>query len=265
MLTALRSKVHRFLEGRGYRLERVPVAIGAVGTPRRDLSDSYQLLAGLGLDPGTIIDVGAAGGTPELLAAFPRAGVVMYEPLEEFQSDLQRVLVSRHSALVAAAAGPVSGTTTFYVHPNQLEGSSAYQETMGEVADGIARTVPTVRVDSSFDREEFPGPYVLKIDVQGGELDVLRGCDGILAETAALCLEVSLFSFMKDAPQFTEVIDVVADLGFVAWDIVPGWTRPLDGALGQVDIVFVPVDSPLRKDHAFATEEQFRQLNGLHA
>jgi len=262
MLSSLRSRVHGLLESRGYRVERVGPTAGLVGPPRRELGQSYLQLARLGARPATVIDVGAASGTPELLNAFPQAGLVMFEPLEEFRHPLVEIAATRSAAIIEAAAGPEAGSITFHVHPDQLEGSSSLQETMGDYADGVARTVPMVRVDEAFDRTAFPGPYLLKIDVQGAELSVLAGCTGILPETMAICLEVSLFSFMKGAPQFTEVIHAVADHGFVAWDIVPGWTRPLDGALGQVDILFVPKDSPLRHDHSFATAEQYRQLTG---
>ena len=261
MVTRIKAAIHGLLNMLGLRLERIDRGGGLVGRPRRELGDSYRLLHELGIRPRTVIDIGAAGGTPELMSAFPDAGVVLVEPLTEFVDDLEGIARSRHSVIIQAAAGGASGSMTFNVHPDQLEGSSALEETMGSFADGVARTVPVVRVDEAFDRSAFPGPYLIKIDVQGGELIALEGCSDLLSQTDALCLEVSLFSFMKGAPQFTEVIEVVAGLGFVAWDIIPGWTRPLDGALGQIDIVFVRADGPLRSDHSFATAAQFAQLH----
>jgi hypothetical protein len=43
---------------------------------------------------------------------------------------------------------------------------------------------------------------------------------------------------------------------FVVYEIFDARTRPLDGALAQVDILFVREDGPLRKQHKYATEEQ---------
>ena len=40
------------------------------------------------------------------------------------------------------------------------------------------------------------GPYLLKIDVQGAELDVLEGAQNLLKDTEAVVLEVSMFGFM---------------------------------------------------------------------
>jgi len=48
--------------------------------------------------------------------------------------------------------------------------------------------------------------------------------------------------------------------GFVAFDIILGWNRPLDNALGQVDIVFVKEDGCFRKDHSFATIDQMERM-----
>jgi FkbM family methyltransferase len=229
------------------------------------VSDSYRLLAQLGVAPTTLLDIGAAGGTPELFAAFPDAGLVLFEPLAEFRGDLDRILATRRGILVEAAAGPEAGETVFHVHQDQLEGSSLLQESMGAFADGDARHVRLVRVDDVVPQDGFGGPYLLKVDVQGAELQVLAGCTGILPETVAICLEVSLFEFMRGTPGFATVIATLADLGFVVWDITGGWTRPLDGALGQVDIVFVPEGSPLRASQSFATEEQYRAMRGTTA
>lgn len=260
MLTSFRAGLRSTLESRGFRIERIPETGSLVGAPRRDLKDSYLLLHDLGIHPATIIDVGAASGTPELMEAFDSAAVVMVEPLQEFQRDLSSISSLRKSVVIYAAAGSHTGSTTFFVHADSLEGSSTLQEAMGEFADGESRTVPLVRLDEAFDRNEFPGPYFLKIDVQGGELEVMAGATGLLNETLVVALEVSLFSFMKNGPQFTEVVRVMDAYGFVAWDIIPGWTRPLDKALGQVDIIFVPKDSQLRANHSFATKEQYETL-----
>ena len=262
MMTKIKAFTLGVLYRCGLHIERVNRGGEFVGRPRRELGESYQLLYELGIRPKTVIDIGAASGTPELMAAFPDARLVLVEPLTEFADQLDHIAQTRPSIVVQAAAGAVSGSVTFHVHPDQLEGSSALEETMGVFADGVPRTVPVVRVDEAFDRSEFPGPYVIKIDVQGAELIALEGCAELLDSTDVLCLEVSLFSFMKEAPQLAEIVAKLASLGFATWDIIPGWTRPLDGALGQVDMVFVPETSHLRSDHSFATAQQYEILTG---
>jgi hypothetical protein len=41
------------------------------------------------------------------------------------------------------------------------------------------------------------------------------------------------------------------DHGFVAYDIHLALNRPLDGALAQIDIVFVKEYGPFRRDHSW--------------
>ena len=68
----------------------------------------------------------------------------------------------------------------------------------------------------------------------------------------AIALEVSLFEFMNGAAQIGEVLSFMKEYNFVPYDIVLGWNRPLDNALGQVDVVFVKEDGFLRKSHSYS-------------
>lgn len=98
--------------------------------------------------------------------------------------------------------------------------------------------------------------------MQGAELDVLEGAKLTIAETEAVILEVSFFEFMQGAPVFYDVVHYMKMKGFAAWDILPGWNRPLDDALGQVDIVFVKENGIFRKDHSYSTVEQLKAQFG---
>ena len=71
-----------------------------------------------------------------------------------------------------------------------------------------------------------------------------------------------MFEFMQNSPQFHDVIFYMKQRGFVAFDIIPGWNRPLDNALGQVDIIFVKENGSFRQDHVYATVEQLKSIFG---
>jgi len=47
---------------------------------------------------------------------------------------------------------------------------------------------------------------------------------------------------------------------FVVYDIYEGHTRPMDGALAQIDITFVKENGLFRKSHIYTTPEQRKQL-----
>lgn len=246
-------KIKQFLKAiinkLGYKITKVY----GERTPRNNLSESYSLLYSLGFRPNTIIDVGVAKETPELYRAFPDSFVLLVEPLREFETELKRILKKYRGLYLIAAAGSETREVTFNVHPHHLDGSSLYKETMGTNADGYERTVPMIAIDEVIKEKELDGPYPIKVDAQGAELNVLDGCQQTLRDTEVVVLEVSMFQFMKDAPQFHDVVLYMKERGFVAYDIILGWNRPLDNALGQIDVVFVKESGKFRENHSYAT------------
>ena len=64
-------------------------------------------------------------------------------------------------------------------------------------------------------------------------------------------LEVSLFQFVEGGPELHNVVAFMKAKGFVAYDMFGGHTRPLDGALAQVDIVFVKERGVFRTSHVY--------------
>jgi len=133
---------------------------------------------------------------------------------------------------------------------------------MGIEADGQETTVPMISLDDIVKEKSLCGPYLIKIDTQGSELDVLDGFRESLPKTEVVVLEVSLFEFMKGAPQFYDVVHYMKQRRFVAYDIILGWNRPLDDALGQVDIVFVKENGFFRESHSYSTIEQLKNIFG---
>lgn len=227
---------------------------------RATIGESYSLIAELGFQPKTIIDVGVASGTPELYRAFPNSYFLLIEPIKEFETDLISILNQYNGSYVLAAAGSNSGQVTFNMHKNHLEGSSLYKESMGPDADGLEVMVPMIKIDDIIEKKQLDAPYLIKIDVQGAELDALEGAQKTLLNAEVVALEISLFKFMEGAPQFFDVISYMKERDFVVYDIIPGWTRPLDNALGQVDIIFVKDTGMFRQNHAYATVEQLKTL-----
>ena len=141
---------------------------------RTTMAESYALMRGLGFRPKTVVDVGVAKGTPDLHSAFPESYLLLIEPLAAFEPHLISALRGRRDSYVLAAAGASAGTATIHVH-DDLEGSSLYKETMGPEADGLETAVPQVTIDNILKEKGLGGPLLIKVDVQGAELDVLRG------------------------------------------------------------------------------------------
>lgn len=235
-----------------------------LGPDRDSLDGVLRQISEAGFAPATVIDVGAAVGlfTRTCHAVFPRANYLLIEPLEEYLPSLMKV--SRdipRTRFELAAATASEGSTTFNVHSDLL-GSSLYHETEeGSDVNGTPRQVHTIRLDQWVEKQGGMSPYLIKIDVQGAELDVLEGGQAILANTAVAILEVSLFRFFQRGPVFHDVLEYMKARGFVPYDFLGLQYRPIDDALSQVDVVFVKEEGLLRQIHSYATPEQRRRQN----
>ena len=64
-------------------------------------------------------------------------------------------------------------------------------------------------------KARLQGPFVLKADVEGAELEVLAGATEVLAETELVLLELSLFELVPGTPQLHEVVALMHQHGFV--------------------------------------------------
>ena len=89
---------------------------------------------------------------------------------------------------------------------------------------------------------------MLKVDAQGYELEILKGATETLPAIEAILLEVSTIEINVGSPLLHDVVGFLKTLGFVAYDILQIHRRPLDGALNQVDFIFVREQSLLIAD-----------------
>ena len=228
---------------------------------RATMAGALRQLAARGLAPRTVLDVGAAYGDWSRAAAgtWPESRFVLAEPLAEYRTALERSVeeLGARAKYVESAVGAEGGETVLHVHPD-LVGSSTRPE------QGIAaeqRTVPVARLDDLVRDVRAEPPFLLKLDVQGAEIDVLRGAETTLRSCEAIVLEALLFEFYAGCPLFADVVAELGRRGFALYDAVDLAYRPLDGALAQADLLFVPAEGLLRRDHRFATREQRRALD----
>jgi len=245
--TAIKRCVRKCVNKLGYEIRK-----SSPSPVRQSISQSYALLSGLGFKPHTVVDVGVAEGTFELYREFPNSYFLLIEPLKEFEPNLKSILREYRGSYVLAAAGSENRQGVITIPTSFPEGASLLKEPMDDVrADMHERTIQIVRIDDIVEQEKVEGPYLIKADVHGVELDLLDGCPRALQNAEVVVLEVSMFEFKKGAPQFYDVVAYMKDHGFVAYDIHLALNRPLDGALAQIDIVFVKEYGPFRKDHSW--------------
>ncbi|MDQ8027716.1 MAG: FkbM family methyltransferase [Brevundimonas sp.] len=223
-------------------------------TPNRDFDGFVAHLGKLGHTFRTVIDVGVAHGTPGLYNSTKGAQLYLVEPVPACAPILAEYARTLGAKTFNVAAGAEDGVLRFNVH-SDISGSSAFDQWEGARLDGETVEVPMRRLDSIIE-QPIARPCLLKVDTQGAELMVLEGASGILDQIDVIIVECSFHQFRHGAPEFNEIVIRMNELGFACYETLEGHYRALDNALAQVDLVFVPFDSPLRRDKGYFSQQQ---------
>ncbi len=209
---------------------------------------SFRVLERYGFRPKTVFDIGVAYGTYELYRAFPDAYYHLIDPTRESLRYMQLLESQLRCEIHQTALGHRNGEVDIEIRPD-IQGATLLDD-VGEHEILRRDRVPMRRFDSLINGIERPS--LCKIDVQGAELMVLEGMTGRLDSIDALIVETSTIASLKDGPEVHDIVHFMHDHGFVVADIVGMARRPLDGATAQLDVLFVPENSPLRSDRRWA-------------
>lgn len=166
-------------------------------------------------DYRTVIDVGANRGQFALFARHlaPRSTIVCFEPLEAPRSVLTRLFRGDPAVIIEGSAmGNMTGRASMHVSRDDDSSSllPPSQLQLRRFGAGAAETglqqVAVTTLDSHF--QEAPDePILLKLDVQGYELEVLQGGTRLLRSVATVVVECSFQPFYSGQPLFADVHD----------------------------------------------------------
>ena len=146
------------------------------------------------------------------------------------------------------AVGQEPGELTFNHRQDNPSASTALKVNNKSLYQQIQ--VPVVTLDSIIGCHA-PVPDFIKIDIQGGELDVLKGCRSNLSKVQLLLLETWLSrGYGKSTPLIIEVMNFLAPFGFHMFDVGDSW-RNQNGSLISQDFYFVNERSSLASDFNF--------------
>jgi len=196
-----------------------------------------------------IVDVGANRGQFSLIARkiFPKANIHSFEPLAEPGSVFKKVFDGdANVTLYPFAIG--KERTDSLIHVTKDDDSSSLlpvKKVQSEMFPGAVeretRQVMVYPLSQVIDPSRIPSASLLKIDVQGTEMDVLQGCEEILGKFSYLYIECSFVELYAGQALAHQVISWLECRKFVL-NSVHNLYYGVNGMAVQADFLFLKMD-----------------------
>jgi FkbM family methyltransferase len=193
----------------------------------------------------TVLDVGANRGQFAVLARerFPAAQLYCFEPLAGAEERLRRVLEGDAASQVfAVALSDWAGSSPMNVaasdDSSSLLSPSDLQTTVFPGTETVAKQdVAVARLVEVLDPTTLKRPSLLKIDVQGAELQVLRGAAEVLHEIDIVLVECSFVELYEGQALADDVIGFLRERRFILDGVYsPSYDKA--GRCVQADLLF---------------------------
>ena len=230
--------------------QRIRKAVALVRTPSAWRYVRSGVLPGVEhgevpFDPNikTVLDVGAARGQFALFALdrWPAATIYCFEPLPGPAAQLATLAPSRVHVTIAAL-GDTSGQAAMHLSGR---GDSSSLLPIGdrqvrefpETRETGTELVTVTTLDEVIDPDELAAPVLLKIDVQGGELAVLRGAGSVLDRIDEIYVECAFVELYAGQPLASDVISFLLAAGFQLRGVF-NLVRGVDKTCLEADMLF---------------------------
>ena len=169
---------------------------------------------------GTCIDVGANLGQFSAIIGYtnPEAKIFAFEPMPKACATYGSLFQGNQHTLLECGAGKVSGEIKFHMTDRADSSSFLTPGANQTLAFGVKEVqvldLPIRRVDEQLDEARLTRPVLLKIDVQGLELDVVEGAKKLLHAIDYCYVELSFVELYEGQPLASEVLQALISLGF---------------------------------------------------
>ncbi len=235
----------------GYKIEKIQPVVVADPATGDSMYNGLVRLRSIGLNPVTVIDVGAAEGTwtEKAVMVWDEANLLLFEPLEE----RKEVLTSLQSRLknkiflAFAACGREESEVTFQVS-DDLDGSGIAID--DKSAEG-ARKVKLTSIDIQVGQNGLVPPFAIKLDTHGFEIPILEGAEETLKNTVFVIIECYGFYIAPGSLLFWQMCQRMEEYGFRLFDIVDTMRRPGDNAFWQCDAFFIKKENALFENNNY--------------
>jgi len=167
-----------------------------------------------------IYDIGACtlNWTKAAKAFWPSARFFVFDGMDYLKEIYEHNDLQHHCGVLSDKDGRL---VNFYQNPENPSGNSYYRENIA-FSTNVDKLYPLdsavmkecMTLDSVIKKYNFPRPHLMKITVQGSELDVLKGASETLLDCDHIIVRLQHKEFNSGGSMAWHVIDYLEKLGF---------------------------------------------------
>jgi FkbM family methyltransferase len=189
-------------------------------------------------EPKSILDIGANVGQfyNKCKSIFTDSYYYLIEGNLKCEEALKQLNVDYSMSLISDEIKEVDFYTR--IHEEKCTGNSIYREKTSFFDDDqillekrLTSTLNDLLPNKTFD--------LIKIDVQGSELDIINGGIQLIKESKMVILEISLVEYNEGSPTKEKVYEKMFELGFKDVENLGTINHPLTYETIQQDILFI--------------------------
>ena len=192
-----------------------------------------------------IVDAGASTGimTKMFAERFPELQIYCFEPIQQtFKELTENTAKYKNLILINKALGSSPGLSVIHIL-DRISSSSilSVSEKIDDpyFAEALKEkkteniTISTLDIEIPSDKNIA----IMKMDVQGFELEILKGGQSTLRRTDLIVLEMQNHDYYRNAPMYYDLDKFLREQHFVCWDIIPSLRKEFK--LKEWDAIYV--------------------------
>ena len=194
-------------------------------------------------NPNYIVDVGCGHGewTKKMMKFFENSNFVLFDANEDNKKKLDQLVIENKNIMYHITL--LSDDNKDYEFFKMGYGSSVYEEQTTHKRE--VKNIKSQRLIDVLPSDlKKSNNNMIKLDVQGSELNILKGLDDLINKFEIIILETSLHNYNKGAPLFNEVLTFMTNKNYKLYDLFDFKRLGNDESfLLQFDCVFVRNES----------------------
>lgn len=185
--------------------------------PRGSSHEAYlRNLKSHGFEPNVIYDIGACVLEWTYIAKdlWPNAHYIVFDAYEPYEFLYKELNLDYHVGVLSDTDGR---EVKFYQNDYIRTGNSYYREigSGGNLFPEDKYVLKKTRsLDSLVSERNFPLPDLIKIDVQGAEIDILRGAQNTISHAKHMVIELQHTEYNEGAPKSDVSRPIIESMGW---------------------------------------------------